>query len=407
MDFKDIYIGLEKKIFKTIKASDVDQFISLTGDKNPIHFDKSFTSKTLFKKPIVHGMLGASFLSTIVGNKLPGPGAVWFSQSLEFLSPVRVDDKLCIVAKVIYKDERFGIIKLNTEIFNQNNIKVLTGEAKVKITLTTKDKKTNDLKLKTKISEKKILNKKNINKTAIILGASGEIGGDVAMAFVKENYNVCLHYFKNEKKINDLIKILENKKSKIFKFKADIVNKKSTDLMMKEIYYKYGRIDIIVNCTATKLITIKHRKSKWKNFEEQIENQVKGTFNIINSSYDYFKFRDGGKIINILSQAIDSPANDLHHYTVGKSALFAYIKSVAAELAAHGIIINSVSPGLTNTDQTANLPEGLKLLSIAKTPLKRLCSKEDIVNAILYLASNKANFLCGETIRINGGQTIV
>ena len=407
MNIKDIYIGLEKKIYKTITKKELKQFIRLTGDTNPIHFNKNYTSKTLLKKPIVHGMLGASFISAVVGNKLPGPGAIWFSQNLEFLSPVRVDDKLCIIAKVIYKDDQFGIIKLNTEIFNQNNIKVLTGEAKVKLTVKNNNQNSNIVKLKKKKKEKKIFIKKNNIKTVIILGASGEIGENVAIAFSKLNYNVCLHYFKNKTKINKLFSILKNKKNKIIKIKANIVSKNSTDLMMEKIYETYGRIDLIINCTSTKIIPIKHRKSKWKDFNSQIETHVKGTFNIINSSYDYFKINNGGKIINILSQYIDSPTNDLHHYVVGKSALSSYIKSVVPELAAHGIIMNSVSPGLTNTDQTANLPEGLKVLSIAKTPLKRLCSKDDIVNAILYLASNKANFLCGETIRINGGQTII
>ena len=79
-------------------------------------------------------MLSASFISTIIGTKLPGDGALWFSQSLEFLLPVRINDDLTIIAEVINKFDRLNSIELKTEIFNQDQQKVISGKAQVKIT---------------------------------------------------------------------------------------------------------------------------------------------------------------------------------------------------------------------------------------------------------------------------------
>ena len=131
--YTDINIGDKETLSHTITKGDIDKFVDLTGDDNKLHVDEKYASTTPFKKPVVHGMLGASFISTIIGTKLPGDGALWFSQSLEFLLPVRLGDELTVVAEVIQKNDKENIIELKTEIFNQNRQVVTKGLAKVKV----------------------------------------------------------------------------------------------------------------------------------------------------------------------------------------------------------------------------------------------------------------------------------
>ena len=88
--FESINIGDNAELTHTMTQSDINQFVKLTGDDNKLHVDEEYASTTSFKKPVAHGMLSASFISTIIGTKLPGDGALWYSQSLEFLQPVRV-----------------------------------------------------------------------------------------------------------------------------------------------------------------------------------------------------------------------------------------------------------------------------------------------------------------------------
>ena len=121
-----LVIGAEIK--HKITKKDIDKFVDLTGDDNKLHIDEDYAKKTSFKKPVVHGMLGASFISTIIGTKLPGDGALWFSQTLNFLLPVRVGDE--IVIKEVIKNDRDKSIELSTEIFNQNFQKVTSGISK-------------------------------------------------------------------------------------------------------------------------------------------------------------------------------------------------------------------------------------------------------------------------------------
>src|SRR3972149_9955526 len=131
--FDAIKVGDRAEIKHLITQSDIDRFVELTGDDNRMHVDKEYAQQTAYKKPVAHGMLGASFISTIIGTKLPGDGAVWFAQNLEFLLPVRVGDTLVVKAEVMNKIERTETIELKTEIFNQNKQKVTTGMAKVKV----------------------------------------------------------------------------------------------------------------------------------------------------------------------------------------------------------------------------------------------------------------------------------
>jgi 3-hydroxybutyryl-CoA dehydratase len=98
--FEDIAVGMTAVYSKTITEADILMFSGVSGDTNPLHLDQTFAESTIFKSRIAHGMLSASFLSTIFGTKLPGPGGVYLSQNLRFKAPVRVGDTVLARATV-------------------------------------------------------------------------------------------------------------------------------------------------------------------------------------------------------------------------------------------------------------------------------------------------------------------
>lgn len=112
----------------TISKLLVDNFASVTGDFNPIHIDEKFAKTTVFKNKIAHGMLIASLISSIIGNDFPGNGAVYLSQTLNFITPVFIEDIISIHIEVI-EIKRNIKLTLKTECFNQQMVKVLSGEA--------------------------------------------------------------------------------------------------------------------------------------------------------------------------------------------------------------------------------------------------------------------------------------
>lgn len=123
--------GDSAEITKTIEQADVLTFAALTGDHNPVHVDEVFAQKTRFGRPIAHGMLTASLISSVLANKLPGEGSVYLGQTLQFVAPVFPGDE--VTARVTVKEVREDkpIVKLETICVNQRGEIVIRGEATV------------------------------------------------------------------------------------------------------------------------------------------------------------------------------------------------------------------------------------------------------------------------------------
>ena len=197
MKYSEINIGDKETLSHVITKEDIGKFVELTGDDNKLHIDEKFASRTNFKKPVVHGMLGASFISTIIGTKLPGDGALWFSQTLEFLLPVRIGDTLSVVAEVIKKYDKDQIVELKTEISNQNKQVVTRGVAKVKVI---------EQEI---VKEEEIIAPSNLKKSALIIGGTGGIGAAVCIQLAKDGFDIVLHYNSNKSKAEEIKAIIE------------------------------------------------------------------------------------------------------------------------------------------------------------------------------------------------------
>lgn len=127
--FEDLSVGQRAFITKTINESDLAHFIAITGDENPLHVDQAFAEKTFFGQRIAHGMLSASLFSTLVGMHIPGIGAIYKSQSLEFLRPVHIGDTLTAWFEILAIDEGAEEILIQSWIENQNGDEVIRGRA--------------------------------------------------------------------------------------------------------------------------------------------------------------------------------------------------------------------------------------------------------------------------------------
>ena len=126
-----IKVGDEAEFGKTITEADVVLFAGVTGDLNPAHLHETFAADTFFKGRVAHGMLSAGFISAVIGTKLPGPGAIYMSQSLRFTAPVRIGDTVTARVQVMEVIEEKQRVKLSTICTKQDGTVVLEGEALV------------------------------------------------------------------------------------------------------------------------------------------------------------------------------------------------------------------------------------------------------------------------------------
>ncbi len=125
------YIGQTAHFSKTVTESDIYGFAGISGDFNPVHVNRVGAEHSIFKKQIAHGLLGASFISTVIGMYLPGPGTIYMKQNLKFTSPVYIGDT--ITATVSIEDIQKENAVLNTIVTNQNGDVVIDGDALVKL----------------------------------------------------------------------------------------------------------------------------------------------------------------------------------------------------------------------------------------------------------------------------------
>jgi 3-hydroxybutyryl-CoA dehydratase len=124
-------VGDSAQLSRTVKDEDIRIFAEVTGDKNPLHLDDEFASKTIFKRRIAHGILTAALISSVIGNRLPGNGTIYLSQTLNFLAPVYVGDEITAKVEVLQVLKEGKRLRLKTQVINQNGTVVVDGEALV------------------------------------------------------------------------------------------------------------------------------------------------------------------------------------------------------------------------------------------------------------------------------------
>lgn len=130
--FEDLKVGMQEILTKEVLSSDVIGFAEVSGDRNPIHLSEHFAAKTPFKTRIAHGLYTASLISAVLGTRLPGPGAIYLSQTLKFLAPVHIGDKVQVIVEVAELIERGHRARL-TCLCQVDAQAVLSGEALVKV----------------------------------------------------------------------------------------------------------------------------------------------------------------------------------------------------------------------------------------------------------------------------------
>jgi len=129
----DFSVGQTAESTRTISEADVMAFAAVSGDFNPVHVDAEAAAQSPFGERIVHGMLTASLLSALVASELPGPGAIYLSQTLQFLRPVRLGDTVTAQVTIAAIDEPKRRLTLATSVRNARGKNVITGEAVVQL----------------------------------------------------------------------------------------------------------------------------------------------------------------------------------------------------------------------------------------------------------------------------------
>ena len=239
-------------------------------------------------------------------------------------------------------------------------------------------------------------------KTALITGGARGIGATTARLFAKEGAGVGVVDLRSE----GLQEVADKAKSEgleIDTFVGDITQKDDVDRIVNEFVQKFGRIDILIN-NAGVVIPKPFFEKTVADWEKTLSVNLIGLFLCCQAAAKYMLQQKSGKIVNISSiRGIDHCGREgVMDYSASKTAVIGLTKTMAKELAPH-INVNTVAPGHTKTEMTAPLPDEIKQNMIQGSYLKRMAEPEDIAKAILFMASDDADFITGQVLLVDGG----
>ena len=240
------------------------------------------------------------------------------------------------------------------------------------------------------------------NKNAIITGGARGIGRAIADEFINEGADTVIldKFFTDD--FESWISSKTNAGKKVLSRSLDVTNTKETETICSELTKELGRIDVLVNnagITRDKLI-MRMTEEDW---DAVIAVNLKGTFNMMKALSMLMAKQRYGKIINISSVVGLMGNAGQANYSASKAGLIGLSKSVAKELAARGVNVNCVAPGFVETEMTAKLNEEQRNMMLSVVPMKRSCQPSEIAGVVAFLASEKANYITGQVIAIDGG----
>ena len=241
--------------------------------------------------------------------------------------------------------------------------------------------------------------------TVLITGASRGIGAQCALSFAKAGYDVALNYCHSEEKALALVKELEALGVRAFAVQADVADSAQVKGMFDAVRAELGAVDVLVNNAGIAHVGLltDMTDDEWRRL---IDTDLSGTFYCCREALSDMIRAHSGVIVNIASMWGEVGASCEAAYSAAKAGVIGLTKALAKEVGPSGVRVNAVSPGVVMTDMMAGFSDDDVAALKDETPLTSLGSPEDIADAVLFLASEKARFITGQVLSVNGGMVI-
>lgn len=242
-------------------------------------------------------------------------------------------------------------------------------------------------------------------KVALVTGASRGIGRAIALRLAGEGAKVAINYAGNTAKAEAVKAEIEQNGGEAILVQADVADSNAVEAMVAKVTEAFGQIDILVNNAGITRDGLLMRM-KEEDFDAVVNTNLKGVFHCTKAVSKLMMKKRSGRIINMASVVGIMGNAGQTNYAAAKAGVIGFSKSAAKELAARGITVNVVAPGFIDTDMTAAMTDKAKELTLIGIPMKKMGTPEDVANAVLFLASDCASYITGQTVNVDGGMVM-
>ena len=241
-----------------------------------------------------------------------------------------------------------------------------------------------------------------MEKSALITGATRGIGKQIAITLAKQGYNIALNYRKENEELENTKKEIEEIGVQVLAVKGDVSNFEDCENFVKQVIERFGQIDVLVNNAGITKDMLLMRMKK-EDFEQVIDTNLVGTFNVTKNVVPYMMKARSGRIINISSVVGIAGNAGQTNYSASKAGIIGFTKSLAKEIASRNILVNAIAPGFIETNMTDVLKDDVKQEIAKNIPLKRMGTAQDVANVVKFLASDDSSYITGQVINVDGG----
>lgn len=246
------------------------------------------------------------------------------------------------------------------------------------------------------------------DKVALVTGGSRGIGKAIVWELVRQGCKVGVNYVdfdQNREQSEELVSLIHEAGGEALAVKGNVADAAEVETMVQEMIKHFGKIDILVNNAGITKDNLLMRM-KEEDWDAVININLKGTFNCCKSVVKLMMKQKYGKIVNVASVVGLMGNAGQGNYAASKAGIIGFTKSLARELAGRNINVNAVAPGFIATAMTDSLPESARENLIKQIPLQRLGKPEDVADLIGFLVSDKAAYITGQVIPVDGGMVM-